>query len=66
MRITFTLDRKLAEDARRLNIDISAAAQQGVATAVRTVKSGSDRHAYRSLPEQSDPSWECAEAWGDD
>ncbi|MBV8236690.1 MAG: type II toxin-antitoxin system CcdA family antitoxin, partial [Acidimicrobiia bacterium] len=35
LRTTFTLDGELADRARRLGINISAAARQGVADAVR-------------------------------
>lgn len=65
-RSTFTLDSELAERARRLNINISAAAREGVAAAVRTVLAESDRSAYERNPEQPDPFWETAQAWGDD
>lgn len=64
-RTTFTLEDKLAEQARRLGINISAAARQGVADAVRAALSASDRQAYERHPERHDPFWSEAEAWGD-
>jgi hypothetical protein len=65
-RSTFTLDSELAERARQLNINISAAAREGVAAAVRTVLADSDRSAYERNPEQPDPFWDAAEVWNDD
>ena len=64
MRTTFTLDRDLAEQARRLDINISAAAREGVAEAVRRAMAVADRAAYQRLPEQPDDFWDDAEAWG--
>jgi post-segregation antitoxin (ccd killing protein) len=63
-RTTFTLDEELAERARQLGINISAAARQGVADAVRTALARSDREAYLRHPEQADTFWTEAEAWG--
>lgn len=60
---TFTLDEETAERARRLNIDISAAARQGVADAVRSALARSDQAAYRRMPEEPDPFWDEAAAW---
>lgn len=65
-RTTFTLDDDLAKRARRLNINVSAAAREGVATAVRSALAESDRAAYLRAPEQTDPFWEEAEAWGEE
>jgi post-segregation antitoxin (ccd killing protein) len=65
-RTTFTLDDELAERARRLGVNISAAARQGVADAVRAALARSDREAYRRHPERSDAFWTNAEAWGDE
>ena len=62
-RATFTLDEELAEQARRLNINISAAARQGVADAVRAALARSDRDVYQRIPEDPDPFWDEAEAW---
>ena len=64
MRTTFTLDRDLAEQARRLDINVSAAAREGVAEAVRRTMAMADRAAYQRLPEQPDDVWDDAEAWG--
>ena len=63
--MTITLDRQVAEQARRLNIDISAAARSGVRAAVRDAMIRSDREAYGCSPEQADPFWDEAERWGD-
>jgi len=63
-RTTFTLDDELAERARQLGINISAAARDGVAAAVHAAVVQSDRAAYQRHPERPDPSWTEAEAWG--
>ena len=63
-RTTFTLDDGLAERARQLNVNISAAAREGVAAAVKRAMGESDRAAYRRYPEQPDGFWGDAEAWG--
>jgi Post-segregation antitoxin CcdA len=65
-RTTFTLDDELADRARRLDINISAAARDGVAAAVRAAMAAVDRAAYLRQPEQPDPAWATAEAWGDE
>jgi len=65
-RTTFTLDDELAERARQLGINISAAARQGVADAVRAALARSDRDAYQRKPEQVDTFWTEAEAWADE
>ena len=65
-RTTFTLDEALADQARRLDINISLAARQGVAAAVREALAKADRAAYRSKPEEPDAFWAEAEAWGDE
>ena len=64
-RTTFTLDEELAERARQLGINISAAARQGVADAVRMALARADREAYLRQPERADSFWTEAEAWGD-
>lgn len=64
-RTTFTIDDELAERARRLGINVSAAARQGVADAVRAALARSDRDAYRRKPERAEEFWTAAEAWGD-
>lgn len=63
-RTTFTLEESLAEQARQLGVNISAAARQGVASAVRAALLEEDRAAYVRYPEQQDPFWTEAEAWG--
>jgi post-segregation antitoxin (ccd killing protein) len=62
-RSTFTIDRALAERARRLKINVSAAAREGVEAAVRAAMARADREAYRRRPERPDPFWSDAEAW---
>jgi post-segregation antitoxin (ccd killing protein) len=64
-RTTFTLDAELAERARQLGVNVSAAARQGVADAVRAALARSDREAYQRLPERVDTFWIEAEAWGE-
>jgi post-segregation antitoxin (ccd killing protein) len=64
-RTTFTLDEELAERAHQLGINISAAARQGVADAVRAALARSDRQAYLRRPEHADTFWTEAEAWGE-
>lgn len=63
-RTTFSLEDGLAERARQLGLNISAAARQGVADAVRAALVLSDVEAYRRHPERSDSFWTQAEAWG--
>ena len=65
-RTTFTLDDSLAEQARRLGVNISAAAREGVAAAVRAALTEADRSAYRERPEKVDEFWTELEAWGDE
>lgn len=63
-RTTFTLDETLAERARQLKVNISAAAREGVAAAVKRAMAEADRAAYQRFPEQPDGFWDEAEAWG--
>ena len=63
-RTTFTLDDALVEQARRLGVNISAAARHGVAAAVRAALAQSDRSAYANKPEKVDSFWTDADAWG--
>ncbi|HEX9712986.1 MAG TPA: type II toxin-antitoxin system CcdA family antitoxin [Actinomycetota bacterium] len=65
-RTTFSLDPELAERARQLGINISAAARQGVADAVRVALARSDRQAYQRHPERPDSFWTQAEAWSEE
>jgi post-segregation antitoxin (ccd killing protein) len=62
-RTTFTLEASLVEQARRLGVNISAAARRGVAVAVQEALAAQDRAAYQRQPEQPDPFWIDAEAW---
>ncbi len=64
-RTTFTLDDSLAAQARLLGVNISAAARDGVAVAVRAALAQADRSAYRKRPEKVDGFWTEAETWGD-
>jgi post-segregation antitoxin (ccd killing protein) len=64
-RTTFTLDEELAARARHLGVNISAAARQGVAEAVRAALARSDREAYLKRPEREDTFWTETEAWGE-
>ncbi len=63
IRTTFTMDEALADRARTLGINISAAAREGVAAAVAAALARADRVAYERQPEQPDPFWTRAEAW---
>jgi post-segregation antitoxin (ccd killing protein) len=65
-RTTFTLDDSLVALARRLGVNISAAARDGVAAAVRTALERADRAAYRDRPERVDAFWAEAETWGEE
>ncbi|MHB1534847.1 MAG: type II toxin-antitoxin system CcdA family antitoxin [Acidimicrobiales bacterium] len=58
-------DEELAERAHQLGINISAAARQGVADAVRAALERSDREAHPRRPERADTFWTEAEAWGE-
>lgn len=64
-RTTFTLDESLAEQARLLGVNVSAAAREGVASAVRAALTERDRAAYQARPEKVDEFWADAEVWGD-
>ena len=64
-RTTFTLDDGLAERARQLGINMSAAAREGVAAAVRAALVRADRAAYQRHPERPDAFWAGAETWGE-
>ncbi|MHB8380584.1 MAG: type II toxin-antitoxin system CcdA family antitoxin [Acidimicrobiales bacterium] len=63
-RTTFTMDEDLAERARVLGVNISAAARQGVTDAVRIALERADREAYSKYPESSDAFWTEVEGWG--
>lgn len=64
-RATFTIDDELAAAARRLDINISAAARRGVEAAVAGARVEGDRVAYLRAPERTDEFWDDAEAWGE-
>jgi hypothetical protein len=63
VRSTFTMDRAVAERARRHKINVSAAAREGVEAAVRAAMARADRDAYHRRPERPDPYWSDVEAW---
>ncbi|MGH8924145.1 MAG: type II toxin-antitoxin system CcdA family antitoxin [Acidimicrobiia bacterium] len=65
-RASFSLDVALARRARQLDVNISAAARDGVAAAVRAALTEVDRAAYERVPERPDQFWHDAEAWGDE
>lgn len=62
-RTTFSLDETLAEQARKLDVNVSAAARDGVAAAVRSALAQADRRAYADMPESEDTFWTESEAW---
>jgi post-segregation antitoxin (ccd killing protein) len=62
-RSTFTIDQDLADRARDLKVNISAAAREGVEAAVRAALAQADREAYQRRPEQPDPFWVEIETW---
>ena len=64
-RTTFTLDDDLADEARQLDVNVSAAARAGVEAAVHAVRAERDRAAYGRQPELPDSFWNEAEAWGE-
>lgn len=63
-RTTFSLDEALADQARKLGVNVSAAARDGVAAAVRSALAQADRRAYSDMPESVDTIWVETEAWG--
>ena len=65
-RATFTLERELAERARELSINVSAAAREGVSAAVRQAMAAADCAAYERTPEVPDDASLEAEAWVDE
>jgi post-segregation antitoxin (ccd killing protein) len=65
-RTTFTMDEALADRARELGVNVSAAAREGVVAAVRAAMARADRDAYERMPEKADDFWASAEAWGDE
>jgi post-segregation antitoxin (ccd killing protein) len=65
VRTTFSLDEDLAEQARRLGINVSAAAREGVEAAVRAARARADREAYLRHPERADTGFERIESWSE-
>ncbi len=67
MRTTITLDDDVAELARKHEINISAAARQGVEEAIRRARDEADRRAYVEHPEDADAEdpWEGSRTWID-
>ena len=57
------MDDSLAEQARRLGVNVSAAARDGVAAAVLVAQLEHDRAAYLAKPERADEFWTEAETW---
>ncbi len=55
----------MAEQAQLLHVNVSAAAREGVAAAVKRALGETDRAAYQRVPEQPDDFWDEAEAWGE-
>jgi post-segregation antitoxin (ccd killing protein) len=58
------MDEDLAERARNLGVNVSAAARQGVTDAVRAALERADREAYVKHPESGEAFWTEVEAWG--
>ncbi|MDQ3500179.1 MAG: antitoxin [Actinomycetota bacterium] len=54
----------MVEQARLLQINVSAAARAGVAAAVRAARAQADPDAYQEMPGRRDQFWNEAEAWG--
>jgi len=65
-RSTFSLEESLADQARKLGVNISAAARDGVAAAVHAALAAADRDAYLRQPERPDAFWDEAESWGEE
>ncbi len=63
VRTTFTLDEELADQARRLGVNVSAAARDGVREAVYAALAREDRAAYERHPEEDDDGWMELQAW---
>lgn len=61
-RTTFTVEESLVQEARRLGVNVSAAARKGVSAAVRVAQAAADRAAYELHPEVIDEFWSHAEA----
>lgn len=65
-RTTFTVEESLVQEARRLGVNVSAAARKGVSAAVRAAHAAADQAAYELHPEVIDEFWSYAEALGEE
>lgn len=64
MRTSVVFDDELADEARKLGINVSEAAREGLREAIRRRRAERDRDAYLAYPETEDTDWDDAEAWG--
>jgi len=65
MRTSVLFDDALAAEARRLGINVSEAAREGLRQAIRRRRAELDRAAYLAHPETEDVDWDEAESWGE-
>lgn len=65
MRTSVVIDDELAAEARKLGVNVSEAAREGLRRAVRLRRAELDRQAYRARPETEDQAWDDAEVWGE-
>lgn len=63
IRTTFTIEEDLLQRAKKFEVNVSAAARDGVAEAVRQAMIANDIAAYQRTPEMVDPFWIEAQAW---
>ncbi len=66
VRTTFTVEDHLLERAKALGVNVSAAARDGLAEAIRLAMVKNDIDAYKRNPELIDPVWGDLETWGDE
>ena len=66
IRSTFSIEESVLRLAREHDVNVSAAAREGVVAAIRAAMIATDRGAYLSRPESPDPFWNDAEAWSDE
>jgi post-segregation antitoxin (ccd killing protein) len=64
MRTSVVFDDELADEARKLGINVSEAAREGLREAIRRRRAERDRDAYLAHPETEATDWDDAEAWG--
>ena len=64
MRTSVVFDDEVADEARRLGINVSEAAREGLREAIRRRRAERDRDAYLARPETEDTDWDDVEAWG--